>query len=220
MIGHRSAFHSYDAEEPVKVPLIFSRMLELRRKIGGLKASKGTGAPFPVRSSKELMLKLRTALDELNLLAPVVHQEVRILEMEKGTGCHVTATVRVIAEDGSYLDLVGSGHGLDKDDKAGGKASTYAWKDAILKGCSIPEKEMLDTDQEAGHGAEMRPRPPGKKAQNPAAEGAQQDLAEDLRAALEACTSREEAQALRPRLKQLPKDQQARLDPLYKEKTQ
>jgi hypothetical protein len=65
---------------------------------------------------------------------------------------HVTSIVRLAAEDGSFVDFVGSGHGQDRDDKAGGKASTYAWKDAILKGLCLPEVDIEDTDNEVGTG--------------------------------------------------------------------
>jgi hypothetical protein len=54
-----------------------------------------------------------------------------------------------MSSDGSYVDFVGSGHGSSSDDKAGGKASTYAWKDAIIKGLSMPDADMADTDDES-----------------------------------------------------------------------
>ena len=103
------------------------------------------------------------------MLAPVIKQEVTFCDTsnipaninDRGrptfrTLVHVVATVRLIAPDGSYLDCVGSGHGGDVDDKAGGKASTYAWKDAILKGLTIPHEDMVDTDDDAG---ETNPSP-------------------------------------------------------------
>lgn len=144
-------------------PQIHALLLELRRAVGSVAAKKQQGGPmFPVRGAKELNQKLAQALNDLNMLAPVIDQKVTFIDTDKIPGnqtasgkpvfrtlVHVVATVRVIAPDGSYLDMVGSGHGGDVDDKAGGKASTYAWKDAIFKGLTIPQEDIEDTDDDA-----------------------------------------------------------------------
>lgn len=143
-------------------PLIHAKLRDLRIAVGGVKATKQAGGPmFPVKSSKDLANKLGQALCDLDLIAPVVAQEISLIDTDKIPGnstasgkpvfrtlAHVKATVRVGAADGSYVDFVGSGHGGDVDDKAGGKATTYAWKDAILKGLTTPEQDMVDTDDE------------------------------------------------------------------------
>lgn len=146
-------------------PQIHEMMRKLRIEIGAVEAKKSTdayGPKFPVRGAKDLAQKLANALNKLNMEAPVVAQEVTLLEADKipsnqnksgnpvfRTLAHVKATVRLIAPDTSFIDLVGSGHGGDVDDKSGGKASTYAWKDAILKGLSIPHEDMVDTDDDS-----------------------------------------------------------------------
>lgn len=145
------------------VPQIHSKLLELRREIKSLAAKKTPNVPFPVRGAKDLAQKMADALNKLDLIAPVVDQKFTHLPTGAelvGTNksgapayrslIHVVATVRVIAPDGSFVDMVGSGHGADSDDKAGGKASTYAWKDALLKGLTIPDQDMIDTDDSAG----------------------------------------------------------------------
>jgi hypothetical protein len=138
-------------------------MRELRQEIGAVKAIKQAGGPmFPVRGAKDLALKLANALNKLNMEAPVIASEVSNLECDRIPGnatssgkpvfrtlAHVKSTVRLIAPNTSFIDMVGSGHGGDVDDKSGGKASTYAWKDAILKGLSIPHDDMVDTDDES-----------------------------------------------------------------------
>lgn len=146
----------------VKLPKILSDLIELRAEIGGLRAEKKNGVMYPVKSAKDLMLKLRKAGDELKMpvIAGVVNQTVTQLEgvefyrksVDKnvpGVGCHVVCTIRFVSSDGSHMDFVGSGHGTSEDDKAGGKASTYAWKDAVVKALSLPDDEMLDTDDES-----------------------------------------------------------------------
>jgi hypothetical protein len=143
-----------------KPPLIHGLIKELRVEIGAVKAVKQAGGPmFPVRGAKDLAQKLANALNTLTLSAPVVAQEITICDVSNlpknetraggpvfRTLAHVKATVRLTAPDTSFVDLVGSGHGGDVDDKSGGKASTYAWKDALLKGLSIPHEDMVDSD--------------------------------------------------------------------------
>lgn len=129
-------------------PQIAAAMPALRRAVGGLKAEKKAGVQFAVKSAKDLMDKLRAAIDNIPELSGVwvSQQNVSNVEVERGTACMTLSVVRVGAQDGSFVDLVGSGHGAATDDKAAGKASTYAWKDALIKGLSLPDAEMVDTD--------------------------------------------------------------------------
>lgn len=156
-------------------PLIHGKLLELRREIKSLAAKKTPGVPFPVRGAKDLAQKLADALNKLDLIAPVIDQKFTHMETtidkvgeSKNGGpayrsmLHVVSTVRIIAPDGSFIDMVGSGHGADSDDKAGGKASTYSWKDAILKGLTIPDQDMVDTDDEVGDPPVNQARPQAK----------------------------------------------------------
>lgn len=143
-------------------PAIHGLLRDLRIAVGGIAAKKQAGGPmFPVRGAKELAQKLAQALCDLNMVAYPIAQEVHHFETDKipdnktasgkpvfRTLSHVKTTVRIGAPDGSYVDAVGSGHGGDVDDKGGGKADTYAWKSALLKGLCIPEQDMLDTDDE------------------------------------------------------------------------
>lgn len=174
-------------------PQIHDLMRALRIEIGAVEAVKSQdkfGPKFPVRGAKDLAQKLANALNKLNMEAPVVAQEITFFETDKIPGnerqsgnpvfrtlAHVKATVRLIAPDTSFIEMVGSGHGGDVDDKSGGKASTYAWKDAILKGLSIPHEDMVDTDDDSSTGGaeggagraggrETRTRGAGESRQN------------------------------------------------------
>lgn len=158
-------------------PQIHALMRDLRIEIGAVEAKKSQdrfGPKFPVRGAKDLAQKLANALNTLNMEAPVVAQEITLIDCDKIPGnerqsgnpvfrtlAHVKSTVRLIAPDTSFIDLVGSGHGGDPDDKSGGKASTYAWKDALLKGLSIPHEDMVDTDDNSGA---SDPEPTGPRA--------------------------------------------------------
>jgi len=160
-------------------PTIAAKLREARLHIGGFAAKKAQGGPsFPVRNAKELAQKLAQALSDLDMVASVVSQEVTLLPTDTipdnktssgkpvfRTLVHVKATVRIGAPDGSFIEVVGSGNGGDVDDKAGGKASTYAWKDAVTKGLTVPEQDLMDTDDEApseGSAPETLKRQPSK----------------------------------------------------------
>lgn len=127
-------------------PRIATLIADIRKDVGGLKASKKDGVAFPVKSAKDLMAKLRDSLDKHGAHCYVVGQDVTNIEVDRGTACMVQSKVRLAAEDGSFVDFVGVGHGADSQDKASGKASTYAWKDALCKGLDLPDAEMVDTD--------------------------------------------------------------------------
>ena len=136
---------------------IWTDLVELRRKIGGLKAERKPGVTFAVKSAKELMIKLRDAADDLQM--PVAGAIVESITFglgdnfqvfgKPGIGCHTSVKVMFMSSDGSSVTFAGSGHGTSNDDKAGGKASTYAWKDAVVKGLSLPDDDMVDTDDES-----------------------------------------------------------------------
>ena len=118
--------------------MIHAKLLELRK--GDLVSCGGKeewrDVPFAV--PKELNQKLANALAKARPSPPLWPRRLCLSTRTKfaqpdgkpafRTLVHVKATVRIMAPDGSYIDMVGSGHGGDGDDKAGGKASTYAWK--------------------------------------------------------------------------------------------
>jgi hypothetical protein len=206
-------------------PLIAERVNSLRLSVGGLEAKRGGAAGeraplYPVKSSKELFQKLAQGLSDLGLMAPVVdqtvhHQEYSYTdskgELRQGTAVHVTARIRLGATDGSFVELVGSGHGVDRDDKAGGKASTYAWKDAILKGLTIPEQDLVDTDDEEGQGAVSKPIRK-KKAAAPATQ-------EDWKERIAAAKTVAELEELKTEMRAaLPMDEQLALSPPFRKR--
>lgn len=187
------------ATKSANPPQIHKAIRDLRAEVGSLAAKKQAGGPmFPVRGAKELAQKLAQALNDLNLVAFPQAQEVHERDTANIPGnttasgkpvfrtlVHVKTTVRLGAPDGSFVDFVGSGHGGDVDDKAGGKGDTYAWKAAILKGLCIPDQDMVDTDDEApseekGRGAsKLKSVPAATKLETPPKDGASDPVPED-----------------------------------------
>ncbi|WP_312900232.1 ERF family protein [Chryseobacterium taichungense] len=68
----------------------------------------------------------------------------------------------LIHESGESIEVVGYGHGVDTQDKAAGKATTYALKYALLYTFMVPTGEILDTDKDHSDTIDT---PPAKKAE-------------------------------------------------------
>jgi hypothetical protein len=139
---------AYSDQEQEGVPKIHADLKALRSKIGGLKAEKKTGVSFQIKSAKDLMIKLRPALDELDMNCYPVAMTGQSVPVDKGTMADVTCVYRFVSSDGSYVDMAGFGQGVDSQDKAGGKAITYAWKALNIYGNSLPDKDMVDADDD------------------------------------------------------------------------
>jgi hypothetical protein len=127
---------------------VYKLFAELRSEVGVLKAKKKDGVRFKVRSADELADKVRPVSDRLGLLIYPVGVVAKGHVVEGGTLAEATVTLRIkCIADGSYFDIVGFGLGADSQDKAGGKAGTYAWKTALVQALTAGgEKDTDDTD--------------------------------------------------------------------------
>jgi hypothetical protein len=140
--------------------MIAEKFKQLRAKLGGLKAEQKDGVRFKVKSADVLVAKLRPALDELDLvLFPAqakTQGQVHEYEVERrgnqefalATSASVEVEYCLGAPDGSYVNFTGFGQGADNQDKAGGKAFTYALKAACVQAFNMPNAEygVGDTD--------------------------------------------------------------------------
>lgn len=126
---------------------------QLRTQVGTLKAKEKQGVRFKVRSLDELVDRMRGPANDLGLLIypyEVIASGQTIAGPEDkpervGTMAQATVKVRIQAiEDGSYVDIAGFGLGADNQDKAGGKAGSYAFKQALLQALLAGGSE--DTD--------------------------------------------------------------------------
>lgn len=126
---------------------------EMRKATGTLAARKKDGVKFKVRSAEEMIDKIRDLANALGVL--IYPQEAKGLGyvVEDGTLASVELSVVLQAvSDGSRLKIAGFGLGADNQDKAGGKAGTYAFKQALVQAFLMGGKDnakalgVVDTD--------------------------------------------------------------------------
>jgi hypothetical protein len=79
----------------------------------------------------------------------------------------VLATFRMVyCATAESIDITGYGHGVDTQDKAAGKATTYALKNALLYSFLVPTGVIDDTDKEHSDAIQV----PVAKVKQPAAD--------------------------------------------------
>jgi hypothetical protein len=118
----------------IRPGLVLGLLKQMREQVGTLKAKKKEGVKFKVRSLDELVDKVRPVANALGLLIYPVEAKGQGHVVEDGTLAEVQLRVRIQAiEDGSYVDVAGFGLGADGQDKAGGKAGSYAFKAALVQ---------------------------------------------------------------------------------------
>lgn len=161
-----------------KIGKIGTDLIALRGLVGNLQAKTVDKVLFPVKSAKDLMEKLRKAADIVGMAEAGACKELHsrvdycgVLENKYGvkqlnTMVSVTARYRFKSSDGSFEDYWGTGQGWDTSDKAAGKASTYAWKSAIVQALVLGDKELVDADMASTTIEESRIGPFIKRIQN------------------------------------------------------
>lgn len=150
---------------------ILGLWLELRKHVGVVAAKKKEGVKFKVRSAEDLIDKIREKANKLGILIYPARASGKGHVVEDGTLAEQELVVQVQAvEDGSILRFAGFGLGADTQDKAGGKAGTYAYKQALIqallaggkenaKALGVADTDDSDTPIEGG----VRAKTPGKK---------------------------------------------------------
>ena len=124
---------------------ILELWLELRKRVGVVQAKQKPGMKFATRSNDDVINKVRAAANELGILIYPHHVDGNGFPVEDGTLATVKVDVFAQAvEDGSILQFAGFGLGADSQDKAGGKAGTYAFKQALLQ--AVLAQGTNDTD--------------------------------------------------------------------------
>lgn len=132
---------------PRRVPGAILRLwAKLREEVGIIQARQKPGMKFKTRAADELIGKIRGPVNDLGIIIyPSSSAGSRGFPVDDGTLASVKLDIIVQAiEDGSRIKLSGFGLGADSQDKAGGKAGTYAFKQALLQG--LLANGLDDTD--------------------------------------------------------------------------
>lgn len=107
---------------------------QLRIQCGTLQAKKKDGVKFKVRAAEDLIDKIAGAANDLGILIYPSQVDGKGHVVEDGTLAELNMVVIAQAiSDGSKLSFMGFGLGADNQDKAGGKAGTYAFKQALVQ---------------------------------------------------------------------------------------
>lgn len=115
--------------------VVLALWLQLRKKVGIVEAVQKKGMKFKTRSAEDLIDAVRPVANELGLLIYPTECKGQGFVVEDGTLAAVNLDIIVQAvEDGSAIKIAGFGLGADSQDKAGGKAGTYGFKQALLQG--------------------------------------------------------------------------------------
>jgi hypothetical protein len=118
---------------------ILRQWAELVRNTDALPRRDKPGVRFKVRDASELVDKLRRVTNTLGIIiypGVATHGEGKVVE--DGTLADVNMVlIAQSTEDGSMLGFGGYGQGSDTQDKAGGKAMTYAAKAILIQAAQL-----------------------------------------------------------------------------------
>lgn len=153
---------------------IYSAISAAMADIGAIGKDKvNTQQGFKFRGIDDVMNALKPILTKHQIFtAPEILEQTREVKVTK-TGGELRYSLlkirfRFYADDGSYIDAVTLGEGMDSGDKASNKAMAIAYKYALFQVFCIPTEEMTDPDAETP--PETQHKPQGSK---PAKQGNQ-----------------------------------------------
>jgi hypothetical protein len=162
----------WDRESNTEKPgAILKAWADVREAVGVVEQKRKPGMKFDTRASTDLIDKLNVACNKAGVLVyPSRGTATGGLLDTGGTSANIELVVVAQAiEDGSRLEFYGYGQGVDNQDKAGGKAGTYAFKQAVIQallagGSKMPKKDRVPDTDDDDNPVEGGPRPasPGK----------------------------------------------------------
>ena len=133
---------------------IYQTINEVMAEVGAIgKTSKNTQQGFMFRGIDSVMNALYPAFTKHHLfIVPEILEQTREERTTKNGSALIYSICKVkytfYAEDGSSVEAVVIGEGMDSGDKATNKAMSIAFKYACFQVFCIPTEEMIDPDQE------------------------------------------------------------------------
>lgn len=163
---------------------IFGAITAIMNELGAIEKKKRLASgpnQYNYRGVDDVMNALNPALIKNGVfIVPEVLEETRE-ERQTSKGGNLLYSIlkirfRFYAEDGSHIDAVTIGEGMDSGDKASNKAMSVAFKYACFQIFCIPTEEMIDPDatvpdsshkMENGGNPSRSPASSGSSAQSP-----------------------------------------------------
>jgi len=140
-----------------QIPMIFKAINKVMSEVGFIgKDSKNQTQGFKYRGIDAVMNALNPALIRNGVfVVPTVLEQTR----EERTNSKGTTLIysilkvrfRYYAEDGSYIESVTIGEGMDSGDKASNKAMSVALKYSLFQSLMIPTEELMDDPDKECH---------------------------------------------------------------------
>jgi hypothetical protein len=137
-----------------KIPLIYKKMTEVMANIGAVgKDRKNELQGYKFRGIEDIYNAAHPALIKAGVFCVpqvIEYESSDRITKNGGTSIRVVMKVchRFFAEDGSYVDAITVGEGMDTSDKASNKAMSAAMKYAFVESLSLPFAEVDDGDKD------------------------------------------------------------------------
>lgn len=134
--------------------MIYQAITDVMAEIGAVgKNSKNSQQGFMYRGIDAVMNAINPALVKCKVfVAPEVLEQTREERQTAKGGTLIYSICKIrfrfYTVDGSYVDVVTIGEGMDSGDKATNKAMSIAFKYACFQLFCIPTEEMVDPDSE------------------------------------------------------------------------
>ena len=158
------------SNEKAAGPQIYTAVNKVMKEIGAIgKTSKNTQQGFMFRGIDAVMNGIQPALVNNGIfIVPEILEQTREERQTKSGNNLIYSVCKIkytfYAQDGSSIEAVVIGEGMDSGDKATNKAMSIAFKYACFQVFCIPTEEMVDPDVECH---EVKPK--AKKSAAPAA---------------------------------------------------
>ena len=155
------------SNEKAAGPQIYTAVNKVMKEIGAIgKTSKNTQQGFMFRGIDAVMNGIQPALVNNGIfIVPEILEQTREERQTKSGNNLIYSVCKIkytfYAQDGSSIEAVVIGEGMDSGDKATNKAMSIAFKYACFQVFCIPTEEMVDPDAECH---EVKPKAKKKEA--------------------------------------------------------
>lgn len=150
---------------------IYAAMAAIQREVGGVAKAKKSTQGYHYRGIDDIYAALQGLMAEKGVVSvPAVIEQHREERRTRNDGVLIYSVLTVrytfYAEDGSSIEAVTVGEGMDSSDKSSNKAMSAAEKYALIQAFKLPTTDVRDSEVEDPRPAARQPQPqPAPKPQ-------------------------------------------------------